>query len=121
VQALFRRVAAAVHHGGAGTTTAVAHAGAPQVVVPQMYDQHYWAKRVHDLGIGTAHTPGAPTADSLTTALRRTLQPDAMPSSRRTTRAWVRREGIRWARIAGVAPSSHPLLCGIVAMYGRNP
>ena len=41
------------------------------------YDQHYWAKRVQDLGIGTAHAPGAPTADSLIEALRHTLQPDA--------------------------------------------
>ena len=65
-QALFTRVAAVVHHGGAGTTTAAALAGAPQVVIPQIYDQHYWAQRVHALGIGTAHAPGAPTADSLT-------------------------------------------------------
>jgi vancomycin aglycone glucosyltransferase len=42
--------------------------------VPQMYDQHYWAKRVHHLGIGTAHAPGAPTADSLTEALSHTIQ-----------------------------------------------
>ncbi|MBW8879313.1 MAG: hypothetical protein JF614_30615 [Acidobacteria bacterium] len=41
-QALFGRVAAAVHHGGAGTTTAAALADAPQVVIPQMYDQPYW-------------------------------------------------------------------------------
>ncbi|MEA2186510.1 MAG: vancomycin aglycone glucosyltransferase [Solirubrobacteraceae bacterium] len=44
-QALFTRVAAVVHHGGAGTTTAAARAGAPQVVIPQHYDQHYWAQR----------------------------------------------------------------------------
>ena len=42
-QALFKRVAAVVHHGGSGTTTVAALAGAPQVVVPQIYDQHYWA------------------------------------------------------------------------------
>jgi vancomycin aglycone glucosyltransferase len=42
-QVLFQRVAAVVHHGGAGTTTAAARAGAPQVVIPQHYDQHYWA------------------------------------------------------------------------------
>jgi vancomycin aglycone glucosyltransferase len=82
LQALFRRVAAVIHHGGAGTTTVAAQAGAPQVVVPQMYDQHYWAKRVHDLGIGTAHAPGAPTADSLTKALSRTLQPDIVARAR---------------------------------------
>jgi vancomycin aglycone glucosyltransferase len=82
LQALFKRVAAVVHHGGAGTTTAATQAGASQVVVPQMYDQHYWAKRVHHLGIGTAHAPGAPTADSLTKALSRSLQPDVAARAR---------------------------------------
>jgi vancomycin aglycone glucosyltransferase len=75
-QALFRRVAAAVHHGGAGTTTAAALAGAPQVIIPQHYDQHYWAGRISDLGIGTAHAPGAPTADSLAEALDHALHRD---------------------------------------------
>jgi vancomycin aglycone glucosyltransferase len=82
LQALFRRVAAVVHHGGAGTTTAAAQAGAPQVVVPQIYDQHYWAKRIHQLGIGTAHAPGAPTADSLTEALNHTIQPEVATRAR---------------------------------------
>jgi len=75
-QALFRRVAAVVHHGGGGTTTAAGLAGAPQVVIPQMFDQHYWAQRIHHLSIGTAHAPGTPTTDSLTSALKHTLQPD---------------------------------------------
>ncbi|TIN04366.1 MAG: glycosyltransferase family 1 protein, partial [Mesorhizobium sp.] len=44
-QALFRRVAAVMHHGGAGTTVAAARAGAPQLVVPQIGDQPYWARR----------------------------------------------------------------------------
>jgi vancomycin aglycone glucosyltransferase len=92
LQALFRRVAAVVHHGGAGTTTAAAQAGAPQVVVPQMYDQHYWAKRVHLLGIGTAHAPGAPTADSLTEALSHTIQPDVAARARAVA-ASVRSDG----------------------------
>jgi vancomycin aglycone glucosyltransferase len=92
VQALFRRVAAVVHHGGAGTTTAAAQAGTPQVVVPQMYDQHYWAKRVHQLGIGSAHAPGAPSARSLTEALSRTLQPDVAARARAVA-ASVRTDG----------------------------
>jgi vancomycin aglycone glucosyltransferase len=75
-QALFKRVAAVVHHGGAGITTAAARAGAPQVVIPQHYDQHYWAHRVHQLGIGTAHAPSAPSTESLTSTLDHTLQPD---------------------------------------------
>jgi vancomycin aglycone glucosyltransferase len=82
LQALFRRVAAVVHHGGAGTITVAAQAGAPQIVVPQMYDQHYWAKRVRDLGIGIAHAPGAPTAESLTEALSHSIQPDAAARAR---------------------------------------
>jgi vancomycin aglycone glucosyltransferase len=75
-QALFQRVAAVVHHGGAGTTTAATRAGAPQVVIPQHADQHYFAQRVHDLGIGSAHPPVAPTTDSLAEALSHALQPD---------------------------------------------
>jgi vancomycin aglycone glucosyltransferase len=75
-QALFQRVAAVVHHGGAGTTTAAARAGAPQVVIPQHYDQHYWAQRIAHLGIGSAHPPVVPTTDSLAAALSHALEPD---------------------------------------------
>jgi vancomycin aglycone glucosyltransferase len=92
LQALFRRVAAAVHHGGAGTTTAAALAGAPQVVVPQIYDQHYWARRVHELGIGAAHAPGAPSAESLSEALSLTLEPGIMARTR-TFASSVRTDG----------------------------
>jgi vancomycin aglycone glucosyltransferase len=74
LEALLPRVAAVVHHGGAGTTTAAARAGAPQVVIPQIYDQHYFAQRVDLLGIGVAHAPGAPTVESLTDSLERALQ-----------------------------------------------
>ncbi|MEU7693577.1 hypothetical protein OHB01_00520 [Microbispora hainanensis] len=74
-RALFPRVAAVVHHGGAGTTTAAALAGTPQVVVPQLYDQHYWARRAADLGIWIAHPPAAPTAGSLAEALGQALHP----------------------------------------------
>ncbi|MGH3817892.1 MAG: glycosyltransferase [Pseudonocardiaceae bacterium] len=72
-QALFARVAAVVHHGGAGTTTAATRAGAPQVVVPQAVDQPYWAARVAGLGIGTAHDGPTPTTESLFAALRTAL------------------------------------------------
>ena len=84
-QALFGRVAAVVHHGGAGTTTTAARAGAPQVVVPQAGgDQPYWAARVAELGIGAAHDGPAPTAESLSAALRTALTPrDPRTSGRR--------------------------------------
>jgi vancomycin aglycone glucosyltransferase len=73
-QALFPRVAAVVHHGGAGTTTVAAGAGAPQVVVPQMADQPYFASRVADLGIGVAHDGPTPTVESLSAALGTALE-----------------------------------------------
>ncbi|HEY1919435.1 MAG TPA: glycosyltransferase [Streptosporangiaceae bacterium] len=74
-QALFGRVAAVVHHGGAGTTTAAALAGVPQVVIPQAYDQPYWAQRVTELGIGATCPPGTPDTSSLAEALDQVLQP----------------------------------------------
>jgi vancomycin aglycone glucosyltransferase len=95
-QALFKRVAAVVHHGGAGTTTTAALSGAPQVVIPQVYDQHYWAQRIHDLSIGTAHAPGAPSTGSLTRALERTIQPDVIARAQSAARA-VRLDGARAA------------------------
>ncbi|WP_459546236.1 glycosyltransferase [Nocardia sp. X0981] len=77
-QALFPRVAAVVHHGGAGTTTAAARAGVPQVVVPQMMDQAYWARRVTALGIGTVcediDSGAAPLSAALEPALASTTR-----------------------------------------------
>lgn len=39
-----------IHHGGAGTVAAGLRAGIPQVVVPFMTDQPFWARRVHAVG-----------------------------------------------------------------------
>jgi vancomycin aglycone glucosyltransferase len=75
-QALFQRVDAVIHHGGAGTTTTATRAGTPQVVVPQYGDQPYWAGRVVDLGIGAAHVDPIPTAESQSEALRVALAPE---------------------------------------------
>jgi len=75
-QALFERVAAVVHHGGAGTTTTATRAGAPQVVLPQIADQPYWARRVADLGVGAAHDGPAPTTESLSAALQTARAPE---------------------------------------------
>ncbi|MEO3814687.1 nucleotide disphospho-sugar-binding domain-containing protein [Sphaerisporangium sp. B11E5] len=81
-RALLPRVAAVVHHGGAGTTTVAAAAGVPQVVVPQMFDQHYWARRVQRLGAGVAHPPGVPDAGSLGGALDQVLRPEVAERAR---------------------------------------
>lgn len=75
-QALFGRVAAVIHHGGAGTTTTAAAAGVPQVVVPQIVDQPYFARRVAELGVGAAHDGPAPTVNTLAEALTLVLHPE---------------------------------------------
>lgn len=51
---LFPRMAAVVHHAGAGTTAAGIRAGVPAVPVPGIMDQPYWAKRLVDLGVAPA-------------------------------------------------------------------
>jgi UDP:flavonoid glycosyltransferase YjiC (YdhE family) len=54
---LFPRVAAVVHHGGAGTTHSAARAGVPQIVVPHLLDQFYFGLRVAELGVGPPPIP----------------------------------------------------------------
>lgn len=91
-QALFPRVAAVVHHGGAGTTTAAFAAGVPQVVVPQVYDQHYWAHRVETLGVGAVHAIEPISATSLTVVLERALRREVAVGAEALAAA-VRRDG----------------------------
>ena len=50
---LFPRMAAVVHHGGAGTTAAGLRAGIPSIIIPFMGDQAFWGARVASLGVGT--------------------------------------------------------------------
>jgi UDP:flavonoid glycosyltransferase YjiC (YdhE family) len=54
---LFPRVAAVVHHGGAGTTGAGLRAGKPTVVCPFVGDQTFWGRRVAALGVGPQPIP----------------------------------------------------------------
>jgi UDP:flavonoid glycosyltransferase YjiC (YdhE family) len=46
---LLPRMAAVVHHAGAGTAGATLRAGIPAVAVPVMADQPFWAGRLHRL------------------------------------------------------------------------
>ena len=68
---LFPRMAAVVHHGGAGTTGAALRAGVPSAVVAHIGDQWYWGRRVHELGVGAAPLRRHDlTADRLTGTIR---------------------------------------------------
>jgi vancomycin aglycone glucosyltransferase len=89
---LFPRVAAVIHHGGAGTTAAAARAGAPQVITPMFSDQFYWASRIVALGVGVTTAHATMTEESLTGALREALDP-AMVVRARTLARQVGRDG----------------------------
>ncbi|MEU0194629.1 glycosyltransferase [Streptomyces afghaniensis] len=95
---LFPRMAAVVHHAGAGTTAAVLRAGVPTVPVPVQFDGGFWAARL--VALGTA--PGAVplrrlTAGALAPALRRATSD---PVHRHRAQALAR----RLAQEDGVAP-----------------
>jgi UDP:flavonoid glycosyltransferase YjiC (YdhE family) len=49
---LFPRMAAVIHHGGAGTTASSAISSVPQIIVPHALDQFYWGQRVYQSGLG---------------------------------------------------------------------
>ena len=71
---LFPRVAAEVHHGGAGTVATAAAAGRPQVVCPFVADQPFWGRRMHDLGVAPEPIRQRQlTADRLATAIEQAI------------------------------------------------
>lgn len=54
---LFPRMAAVVHHGGAGTTGAGLRAGVPSILTPLAGDQLFWGRRVYEMGVGPRPIP----------------------------------------------------------------
>lgn len=68
---LFPKMAAVIHHGGAGTTAVALRAGVPNSVIAHMADQPYWGRRVHELGVGLPVIQRHQlTTDQLATLLR---------------------------------------------------
>ena len=74
---LFPRMAAVVHHGGAGTTAAGLQAGVPAVIVPHANDQFAWALRLYELGAAARPLPRKIlSADGLAHAILQALSPE---------------------------------------------
>lgn len=90
---LFPRMAAIVHHGGAGTTAAALASGRPQVVCPYIADQPFWARRMHARGVATEPLPQRQlTPERLADALRRAASDEAMASRADELGAKIRAE-----------------------------
>lgn len=49
---LFKYASLVIHHGGAGTTASVLHAGVPHLIVPHLGDQLFFAREMQRIGVG---------------------------------------------------------------------
>jgi UDP:flavonoid glycosyltransferase YjiC (YdhE family) len=94
---LFPRTALVVHHGGAGTSHAVARAGVPSVVVPFAGDQFFWARRMAERGIGVTCPAAGLDGDRLVQAVRAASQPALRDNARRVAHAMAGEDGVRTA------------------------
>jgi UDP:flavonoid glycosyltransferase YjiC (YdhE family) len=92
-QWLFPRMAAVVHHGGAGTTAAGLRAGVPSIVVPFFGDQPFWGRRVYDLGAGPRPIPRRQlTVERLALALRTAVTDESIRGHAAALGAKIRTE-----------------------------
>ncbi|KAK5131174.1 Sterol 3-beta-glucosyltransferase [Meristemomyces frigidus] len=87
---LFKQVDAAVHHGGAGTTGASLRAGVPTIIRPFFGDQHFFATRVEELGVGV-HLRKL-TVDTLSRALQIATHDEQMRTKAKSLGKKIRRE-----------------------------
>lgn len=109
---LLPRTAAAIHHGGAGTTHAALAAGVPQGVVPFSLDQPYYARRVVALGLGPAPLrPGSADARALAALMAELTGAGSARGyrerARRAADAVAREDGARAAAEILLATGSH--------------
>jgi len=90
---LFPRVAAVVHHGGAGTTAAALRAGKPNIITPFYGDQPFWGIQVFERGFGTEPIPHKRlTAEKLAGAIQEALSDVAMCGCTEAVGAMIRSE-----------------------------
>jgi sterol 3beta-glucosyltransferase len=90
---LFPRMAALVHHGGAGTTAAGLRAGKPTVICPFLGDQLFWGRIVHAREVGPEPIPQRRlTAAQLAAALDTVLHDTGMQQRAAALGAQIRAE-----------------------------
>jgi UDP:flavonoid glycosyltransferase YjiC (YdhE family) len=104
---LFERVAAVVHHGGAGTTAAALRAGRPSVVAPFILDQFFWAERLHALQVAPRALPSERIGERrLAAALAQVTGDSGLRENARRLGQLMRSEG-------GVALAAERIECAV--------
>lgn len=95
---LFPRMAAVVHHGGAGTTAVGLRAGVPSVIVPHSNDQFAWGRRIWELGVGAKPIPRKKlTSEKLTDAIQFALSEKIKSAAKELGRKIQSENGARTA------------------------
>jgi UDP:flavonoid glycosyltransferase YjiC (YdhE family) len=94
---LFPRMALVVHHGGAGTSHAVARAGIPSVVVPFAGDQFFWAARMAGQGIAVTCPAAGLDGERLVQAVVAASAPRVRAQAQRVGQAMRDEDGVRIA------------------------
>ena len=96
---LFRRVAASVQAGGAGTVAAALRAGAPPVLIPLHSDQRFWADRLYRLGLSPPPVgPENRNRETLSSAIEAVLSDKAIRERvRKVSEVIEREQGVQTA------------------------
>lgn len=94
---LFPRMAAVIHHGGAGTVAAGLRVGKPTCIVPFFGDQMFWARVVTESGAGFSISKKKFTAKRLTSAIWRLVTDLNMRKCAERIGAHIRsQDGVSW-------------------------
>ncbi len=89
---LYKRVKAAIHHGGAGTTSASFHAGIPTITMPLAIDQFFWGERIQKLGVGLSIPQRKLNAQNLAQGIIEALNNGSMQSKARSIHEKLNKE-----------------------------
>ncbi|KAL2069737.1 hypothetical protein VTL71DRAFT_14416 [Oculimacula yallundae] len=90
---LFPKVAAVVHHGGAGTTAIGLKCGKPTMIIPFFGDQMFWGNMIGEAGAGAQPVPHKNlTADKLAEGIKQCLTDEAREGAEKIARD-IEKEG----------------------------
>lgn len=105
---LFPRMAAVIHHGGAGTTATAAISGVPQIVVPHTLDQFHWGYRIRRSRMGPAPIPRTRlTSGKLADAVNGCLSDRRYRYGARQIATAIRRENSLANAVAALTAEDH--------------